>query len=164
MAQLKKSTASNMVLGGKVDVETHINNIETNLSEINTILDPQYIVLGSSTTVSSSSGIVPFTKLGEKGDGFTVSGGKVTIASDDIHWIRVNLSVGMSSNDNRAWAKIFHNNVEYDTSLCYGSYCVNKVYTLLEVKKGDIIHAEYVEAGRLNADGLYSRMIIEKVC
>lgn len=169
MLYLKESTGYVLYrLSAKCVAMDNGNDLQTEINTINNNLTYQYIKLQSVDAVTSSSGIVsPYSIIGTNGDGLTLNDSKdKVIIGKGINCVRVSAMISGSVSSTRGWGHIYHNSngvLNSISALDYGSYVTIQLNSIFNTTEGDTIYLQYSEFYKLNADGLTSYLIVEKI-
>lgn len=119
------------------------------------------------TVISSSGTVSSYSIIGKKGDGFELSSSKnKVIIGKGISCVRVSAIISGSVASTRGWGHLYHNSngkVSSMSVLDYGSYVTVQLNSIFDTIEGDTIYLQYSEFAKLNADGLTSFLIVEKI-
>ena len=121
-----------------------------------------YLYLSSAVTVEGGN-TIPFDNQVVKGNTFSISNGIVTV-EEELEYVRVNATVGGSSEKNRIWMRILRNNTTVYDALTEGAYTTAGGGVVCVAKKGDTFKVYVNETCTAKGGGVGCYFNIEKIC
>ena len=180
--ELSEKTKDNTdVIEEKVDKNSVVNNLTTTeegfvldarqgkilKDEIN-VLSPQFAYMWLSTSSVVKGTHVPYNQHVIVGDAFSFSGGKITLESDDVSYVRVSATIGGNASNDRCWMRIYRERDGVGTTIgdaiAYGEFFSPSCTCICQCKKGDRFYVYIAEETNVKGGDVGCYFTIEKLC
>ena len=180
--ELSEQTKDNTdIIEEKVDKNSVVNNLTTTedgfvldarqgkilKDEIN-VLSPQFAYMWLSASSVIKGMHVPYNQHVIVGDAFSFSGGKITLESDDVSYVRVSATIGGNASNDRCWMRIYRERDGVGTTIgdaiAYGEFFSPSCTCMCQCKKGDRFYVYISEETNVKGGDVGCYFTIEKLC